>query len=64
MLNLGIDAWSNEGAITVVLSKTSYPIKEKWQLATETSGVIHIICMLNITREQIGEFVKKSKKKI
>jgi histidine decarboxylase len=52
---IGIDAWKNEGAITVVFPKTSKKIKEKWQLATD--DVAHIICMPNVTKKQIDLFV-------
>ncbi|WP_222845857.1 histidine decarboxylase [Flavilitoribacter nigricans] len=56
LLKLGIPAWTNEGAITVVFPKVSENIKEKWQLATEEE-VTHVICMPNVTRKQIDEFV-------
>ena len=52
---IGIKAWKNEGAITVVFPKTSENLKEKWQLATDE--VAHIICMPNITKKQIDLFV-------
>jgi histidine decarboxylase len=52
---IGIKAWKNEGAITVVFPKTSENLKEKWQLATD--DVAHIICMPNITKKQIDLFV-------
>ncbi|WMX16374.1 MULTISPECIES: histidine decarboxylase [unclassified Aureispira] len=54
---IGIKAWTNPGAITVVFSKTSDQIKSKWQLATE-EAVTHIICMPNVTKEQIDLFVE------
>lgn len=52
---LGVPAWSNEGAITVVFPKTSVALKEKWQLATE--DLTHIVCMPNVDRAQIDQFV-------
>jgi histidine decarboxylase len=61
LLKLGIEAWSNEGSITVVLPKTSDAIKEKWQLATEEE-VTHVICMPNVTKEQIDMLVGDLKK--
>ncbi|WP_215223746.1 histidine decarboxylase [Echinicola shivajiensis] len=53
---IGIEAWSNPGAITVILPKLSDHIKNKWQLATE-DDITHVICMPNVTKEQIDEFV-------
>lgn len=57
LIKLGIDAWTNEGAITVVFPKTSDRIKNKWQLATE-GDLTHILCMPNVTKAQIDEFVE------
>lgn len=56
LIKLGIKAWTNKGAITVVFPKNSDRIKDKWQLATE-EDVTHIICMPNVTKKQIDEFV-------
>lgn len=53
---IGIEAWCNPGAITVVLPKTAEDIKTKWQLATE-EAIAHIICMPNVTKTQIDEFI-------
>ncbi|MBD0835060.1 histidine decarboxylase [Aestuariibaculum suncheonense] len=57
LLEIGIKAWSNKGAITVVFPKTSNAIKDKWQLATE-DDVTHLICMPNVTKHQIDAFVE------
>ena len=54
---IGITAWSNPGAITVVLPKMPESIKNKWQLATE-GDITHIICMPNVSKHQIDEFIK------
>ncbi|WP_264788668.1 histidine decarboxylase [Aureispira anguillae] len=54
---IGVNAWTNPGAITVVFPKTSKAVKSKWQLATE-EAVTHIICMPNVTKTQIDEFIK------
>ncbi|MCG8838792.1 histidine decarboxylase [Tenacibaculum dicentrarchi] len=54
--NIGIKAWRNPNAITVVLPKTSKKIKDKWQLATE-GDISHIICMPNVTKTQIDAFI-------
>ncbi|WP_437371848.1 histidine decarboxylase [Maribacter litoralis] len=53
---IGIKAWTNPGAITVVLPKVANRIKEKWQLATD--DITHVICMPNVTKSQIDEFIK------
>jgi len=56
LLEIGIKAWSNPNAITVILPKVSDKIKLKWQLASE-EDISHIICMPNVTKEQIDEFI-------
>ncbi|MBT2160610.1 histidine decarboxylase [Zobellia sp. KMM 6746] len=55
LAKIGIHAWTNKGAITVVFPKVPKPIKEKWQLATDETT--HIICMPNVTKKQIDEFI-------
>lgn len=55
---LGVDAWRNLNAITVVFPEPEIHIRKKWQLASE-NGYSHIICMPNVTREQIDELVKE-----
>lgn len=56
---IGIEAWSNEGSITVVFPHISDFIKEKWQLATEE--VTHVICMPNVDKAQIDSFIRDIK---
>ncbi|TYP97571.1 L-histidine carboxy-lyase (histamine-forming) [Tenacibaculum adriaticum] len=58
--SIGIDAWRNPNAITVVLPKTPKRIKDKWQLATE-GNISHVICMPNVSKTQIDEFVNDLK---
>jgi len=53
---IGINAWTNPGSITVVLPKVANRIKEKWQLATD--DITHVICMPNVNKSQIDEFIK------
>lgn len=60
---IGIKAWTNPGAITVVFEKTTEEIKAKWQLATE-ENVTHIICMPNVTKSQIDIFIEDVKNSI
>ncbi|PIE50200.1 MAG: histidine decarboxylase [Flavobacteriales bacterium] len=57
---IGIDAWRNPNAITVVFPKTTQKVKEKWQLATE-GNISHIICMPNVRKENIDAFVEDVK---
>ncbi|NRA10527.1 MAG: histidine decarboxylase [Crocinitomicaceae bacterium] len=54
----GIPCWKNEGAITIVIPPQPVEIQQKWQLATE-EFMSHIICMPNISREQIDLLVKE-----
>ncbi|MFD1094990.1 histidine decarboxylase [Salegentibacter chungangensis] len=54
---IGVEAWGNPGALTVVMPRTPESVKQKWQLATE-GEVSHIICMPNVTRAQIDEFIE------
>ncbi|MDA9774282.1 histidine decarboxylase [Saprospiraceae bacterium] len=56
LIKIGIEAWSNAGAITVVFPKVSDKLRDKWQLATE--DVTHVICMPNVTKQQIDLFVR------
>ncbi|WBX77594.1 histidine decarboxylase [Tenacibaculum ovolyticum] len=58
--NIGIKAWRNPNAITVVLPKMPKSIKDKWQLATE-GDIAHVICMPNVTKNQIDNFVNDVK---
>ncbi|WP_103863954.1 histidine decarboxylase [Aquimarina sp. I32.4] len=53
---LGIEAWRNPNAITIVFPAPNSKIINKWQLATE-KGQSHIICMPNVSYEQIDNFI-------
>lgn len=54
---LGLNAWRNDNAITVIFTQPKKEICLKWQLASE-NGLSHIVCMPGITKEQIDEFLK------
>lgn len=54
---LGLDAWRNPNAITVVMPQPSEDICKKWQLATE-NGISHIICMPGLTQQVIDDFLE------
>ena len=49
---LGVAAWRNENAITVVFPEVAHELQIKWQLAT-AKGISHLICMPNVTKTQI-----------
>ena len=53
---IGIPAWKNEGAITVMLPAPDLKIRKKWQLATE-NGLSHVICMPGVNQQDIDHFV-------
>ncbi len=53
---IGINAWRNKNTFTVVFPTPAAAVKLKWQLASE-EGYSHIICMPNVTKQQIDEFV-------
>ncbi|WP_316746825.1 histidine decarboxylase [Pedobacter gandavensis] len=54
--SIGIAAWSNPNAITVVFPAPAKWICQKWQLASE-NGLSHVICMPNVTCAQIDELI-------
>jgi len=58
--NIGIKAWRNPNAITVVLPEVNDSIKEKYQLAT-ANGITHLICMPNVEKQHIDAFVSDIK---
>jgi histidine decarboxylase len=53
---IGIAAWRNPQALTVVFPQPPEPVCEKWQLAT-AGGASHIICMPHVRREQVDELI-------
>jgi histidine decarboxylase len=56
LIDAGIAAWRNKNAITVVFPEVSPAVREKWQLAT-ADGKTHLICMPNVQKNQIDEFL-------
>jgi histidine decarboxylase len=60
MKEMGINAWSNPNAITIVFPKPNKEICNKWQLATE-GDYSHIICMPGVSKEKIDEFLNDLK---
>ena len=53
---IGVDAWRNNNALTVVLSKPSVELCKKYQLASE-GDIAHIICVPGIKKSQIDAFI-------
>ena len=56
MKKLGIKAWKNPNAITIIFPKPAEEICVKWQLASD-GELSHIICMPGVTKEKIDEFL-------
>lgn len=54
--DLGVRAWSNPSALTVVFPACSAELRQKWQLATE-DGMSHVICMPGVSIVQLDEFL-------
>jgi len=55
---IGVNAWRNPDSITVNLPEPTMEVRIKWQLALE-NGWCHIICMPNVTKEQIDRLVEE-----
>jgi histidine decarboxylase len=53
---MGINAWRNHNAITVIFPQPSKEICIKWQLASE-NRLTHIICMPGVTKDIIDSFI-------
>jgi len=54
--DIGIDAWRNPQALTVVFPRPPQAVCDKWQLAT-AGGYSHIICMPHVRREQVDRLI-------
>ncbi|MCH7742925.1 MAG: histidine decarboxylase [Proteobacteria bacterium] len=57
---IGVAAWRNENAITVVFPAPSVALQEKWQLATEGDRS-HIVAMPGIGHSDIDRFINDMK---
>jgi len=57
---VGVAAWRNENALTVIFPQPSAAIRDHWQLAT-ANGISHLICMPNIRRSQIEALIAEIK---
>lgn len=58
--DIGVKAWSNPHALTVVFPKPSVEIIKKWQLATD-GNIAHVICMPGISKDTLDQFVSDLK---
>lgn len=58
--HIGIPAWRNENALTVVFPQPSEELCHRWQLASENE-LSHLICMPGVTKQHIDGFVKDMK---
>jgi histidine decarboxylase len=54
---VGINAWRNPQALTVIFPQPSPDVRKKWQLAS-ANGFSHLICMPHVRREQIDELIR------
>jgi len=54
--DIGLAAWRNPQALTVVFPQPPQEVCDKWQLAT-AGGSSHIICMPHVRREQIDRLI-------
>lgn len=55
---IGVPAWRNPSAITVIFPKAPAALREKWQLATQ-GDISHLIVMPGISKSQIDAFVEE-----
>ena len=55
--SIGIKAWKNDHAITVVFSKPNEKTCKKWKLAIQ-DDIAHIICMPHVTKNTIDQVIK------
>ena len=60
---IGVKAWRNNEALTVVLEKPSDALCKKYQLASE-NDMAHIICVPGIEKWQIDAFIEDYKKEL
>lgn len=56
--DLGVHAWKNPHALTVVFPRPSASLLEKWQIAVK-DDIAHVICMPHFTRELIDGLTRE-----
>ena len=60
---IGVNAWRNNDALTVVIDKPPSGLCKKYQLASE-QNIAHIICVPGIEKEHIDAFVEDYKREL
>ncbi|MHB8865090.1 MAG: hypothetical protein ACYC6N_22135, partial [Pirellulaceae bacterium] len=55
--SLGIDAWKNSFAVTVVFPRPPEPVLRRWQIAVK-EDYAHIICMPHFTEALIDNLTE------
>ncbi len=60
---IGVKAWRNKDALTIVFNKPSEFLCKKYQLASE-KNIAHIICAPGVKKEEINMFLKDLKAEI
>ncbi len=56
LIKIGVPAWRNKDAITVVVPEVDPAIKAKWQLAT-ANGISHIMLMPYLTKQHVDALI-------
>ncbi len=56
LIKIGVPAWRNKDAITVVVPEVDPDIKAKWQLAT-ANGISHIMLMPYLTKQHVDALI-------
>jgi len=60
---MGIPAWRNNNALTVVFPRPSLKICARWRLAT-SDGIAHVICMPGIEYAMLERFLKEMREEL
>jgi len=60
LLEIGIDAWRNPHAITVVFERPPEHLIKKWQLAAQGKWA-HLMIMPSVTRQRVDRFIGELK---
>lgn len=57
LCGIGVPAWRNANALTVIFPRVADDLRDKWQLATQ-GAISHFIAMPGITRDLVDAFVE------
>ncbi len=61
--HLGIKAWRNPSALTILIPQVTKDLQYKWQLATH-DGITHIILKPGVTKQMIDKFILDLEKEV